>query len=107
MSFEQRFPVGSTFYHCERKCVVMRYMDAGEAFHTCTVIGLKYAYADAVGLIHHDVIAEREYPAIEAQNLASKMEMWPAPRISCSRCVRADGCEVGRCERRGSMNEVP
>jgi hypothetical protein len=69
MNLQERFQLGAEFSHCGRKCVVMRYMDEGEATHTGTVIGMKFAYADNNGQIRYDVIAEREYPAILAQNL--------------------------------------
>lgn len=68
MNLQERLPMGAEFFHCGRKCVVMRYMDEAEATHTGTVIGMKYAYADNHGQIRYDVIAECEYPAILAQN---------------------------------------
>lgn len=76
MTFEERFPVGTVFYHCERKCVVMRYIDKGEALHLMTVIGMAYEYADHNGQIRHGQLAECEYPAIEAQNPDPKLREW-------------------------------
>jgi hypothetical protein len=68
MTPEQRFPVGSAIVHCGRKCIVMRHIGPAEAYHTYRTIGLEYEYADDTGVIRCGVIAERELPALEAQN---------------------------------------
>lgn len=70
-TFEQRFPVGSAFLHCGHYCIVMRYVEEGEATHTGRDMGMHYDYSDANAVIRHGVIAPREYAVIEAQNRPS------------------------------------
>lgn len=67
-TFEQRFPVGSAFLHCGHYCIVMRYVDASEAYHTGRELGMHYEYVDANQVIRSGSIAPREYCVIEAQN---------------------------------------
>jgi hypothetical protein len=77
MNLQERLPLGSEFFHCGRKCVVMRYIDQGEAMHSAGPIGMRYEYADNRGMIRWGSIAECEYPAVLAQNpLPSQLEVY-------------------------------
>lgn len=61
--------------HCGLRCVVMRYIDASEAYHTDRKEGMHYEYADGGFVIRSGCVAPREYCVVEAENRPVRMEV--------------------------------